>query len=231
MLKIPEYHLKREIYFIKKIKTLAIVILIFSSRAFADTDGDFQYWNSESISWEVCRDWNMRLEEEFRFGDHATDFYYQHSDLGMGYSGLGYWLDLGINYRSIFKENDKNWNYENMAHYNATIKYKWQELSFSSRNRFENRFVEDEKNSWRYRNKFTVKLPKITQFEIQPYIANEIFIDFKEEKLNRNRLYGGIFVKLYKDLKGEIFYLWQTSDKDDHWLDLNVIGSKLKLSF
>ena len=96
---------------------------------------------------------------------------------------------------------------------------------------FENRFVEDEKNSWRYRNKFTVKLPKITQFEIQPYIANEIFIDFKEEKLNRNRLYGGIFVKLYKDLKGEIFYLWQTSDKDDHWLDLNVIGSKLKLSF
>lgn len=37
---------------------------------------------------------------------------------------------------------------------------------------------------WRYRNKITIKFPlKSTKFEIQPYLADEIFVDFDQEEL------------------------------------------------
>lgn len=205
--------------------------ICFSGSSIAFDDGDFQYWNSESATWKIDKDWKMRLEEEFKFGDNATDFYYQHSDLGIMYTGIGNWLDLGINYRLIFEEDDRDWDYENRPHYNAILKYKLGDLSFSNRNRFEHRFIEDSANKWRYRNKATIKLPKMTQLEIQPYIADEIFIDFEKDELDKNRLYGGVSMKIYKNLKGDIFYLWQTTDQGDDWLDYNVLGSKLKLAF
>lgn len=217
----------------RRISLLFFILFIvsLSGTCHGFDDGDFQYWNTESISWKVDKDWKMKLEEEFRFGDNSTDFYYQHSDLGITYTGLGKWLDLGINYRLVFEESDKDWDYENRPHYNVTVKHTWEGFSVSTRNRFEHRFVEDEKNGWRYRNKFTLKLPKMTEFEIQPYVADEIFVDFDKEELDRNRLCGGISMKLYKNLKGEVFYLWQASDKGDHWLDFHVVGSKLNISF
>ena len=72
---------------------------------------------------------------------------------------------------------------------------------------------------------------KLTQLEIQPYIADEIFYDFDEEALNRNRLYAGFNLKLLKHLKADIFYLWQSSEKNDKWSDTHILGTKLKLSF
>jgi len=96
---------------------------------------------------------------------------------------------------------------------------------------FEYRDKENADPKWRYRNKFTIELPKFIQLEIQPYIADEIFVDFKKEELNRNRPYGGVSLELWKNLKGEIFYLWQSSKSGGRWVDYNVLGTKPKLSF
>ncbi len=68
-------------------------------------------------------------------------------------------------------------------------------------------------DSWRYRNKVTVKLPwKFTELDIQPYISDEIFISFDgATELNQNRFSSGFAMNLTKNLKAEIYYMLQDS--------------------
>lgn len=213
---------------------LAVIILtvVVSGDCFAFDDGDFQYWNTESISKKINDDWKVSLEQEFRWGDNASNPYYNHSDLGVTYSGLAKWLDLGLNYRHIYEEKSDKWKMENRPHINAAVKWKLSDISFSNRGRLEYRNRDDADNYWRYRNKFSIKPPlKLTKLEIQPYIADEIFYDFDVETLNRNRLYGGLSFKIFKNLKGEIYYMWERTEKSDKWSDSNILGTKLKISF
>jgi len=68
---------------------LALVLVMTGGRiSFAFDDGDFQYWNTESASVKINDHWKFNIEEEFRFGDDASDFYYHHLDIGLNYSGL-----------------------------------------------------------------------------------------------------------------------------------------------
>jgi hypothetical protein len=55
-------------------------------------------------------------------------------------------------------------------------------------------------------------------------------VDLNEGTFNRNRLYSGFGLSLTKNLKGEIYYLLQ-STKGSSWADANVLGTKLKLLF
>jgi hypothetical protein len=207
-------------------------LIVFVRNGYAFDDADFQYWNTESLSWKVNKDWKISLDEEFRFGDDAEDLYYQHSDLGLTYSGIAEWLELGLNYRHIFEEKSSKWKVENRPHLNAAFKWNFFDFDLSNRARFEYRNRQDTQDYWRYRNKFTIKFPlKLTKFKIQPYIADEIFFDFDAEDLNRNRLYSGLIFKILKDLNAEIYYFWERTEKSNQWVDVNVLGTKLKLFF
>ena len=218
----------------KRIIILGILtaMLFLPKTCIAFDDGDFQYWNTESISYKINDNWKINAEEEFRFGDSVTDFYYQHTDVGLTYSGLADWIDVGVNYRLVFEEKSGDWEYENRPHFNGTLKHKLKGFSLSDRNRLEWRMPESSYTKWRYRNKFTIGYPiDIEPFTFTPYIADELFIDFDKGELDRNRLYAGINYKILENLKLDIFYLWQTSKSNDSWKDYNVVGTKIKLSF
>lgn len=221
------------------LKRICLITLLFfitlsgivCSNAFAESN--FEYWNTEKAEWKFHKDLKVTAEGEFRVRTNGLGFYYQHTDAGLVYSGIGKWLDLGINYRLIFGKTPKyGWISENRLHMNATLKHKLFGFGLSSRSRFEYRGIESATDRWRYRNKFTIKAPwKLTRFEIQPYIAEEIFVDFYKKDLNRNRLYGGVSIKIWKHLKGSIYYLWQANRVKNGWYHNNVFGTKLKLTF
>ncbi|MFC1658568.1 DUF2490 domain-containing protein [Candidatus Omnitrophota bacterium] len=216
----------------KRIFIFIIGVLFCANYAFAADDSDFQYWNTANVSWKLDEDWKMGFEEELRFVDNGGNLSYTHSDLGLTYSGLAEWLDLGLNYRQIFEKKSGEWKEENQPHINATLKWKFADFSFSNRTRFAYRNKEDADNFWVYRNKFTIKSPwKLTKFAIQPFIADEVFYDFDAKTLNRNRLYAGFSLKLLDNLKGELFYLWQSSEASHKWSDTNVLGTKFSISF
>jgi len=208
------------------------LIIITSKDSFAFDDGDFQYWNTESASWKVANDWKASIEEEFKFGDGAGDFYYQHTDIGFTYSGFSDWLDIGLNYRGALEEKSGDWKYENRPHLNATLKTNLSNFKLSNRSRLEFRIRQSSEDKPRYRNKSTIKLPiKFSKWELQPYIADEIFIDFDSAELSRNRVYAGFGGTIAKNLKVEIYYLFQSSKSSGVWKDINVLGTKLKFSF
>ena len=192
-------------------------------------DGDWQLWNTESAEGNLAEDWKVKLEEEFRFGDNMEELYYHHTDGGLTYK-LTDLFSLGLNYRQIFEKKKDEWKEEKRPHINGTIKLERQGFTFKDRNRFEYRIRSGKENAWRYRNKLTITLPaKRTKFEIQPYLADEVFVNLDEGEFSPNRLYAGFGAKLMKHLGADIFYLWQTSKKDKDWIDFNIVGVKLKV--
>jgi len=211
----------------------ALFVCMFGSSSFGFDDGDFQFWSTASASFKVTDNWGGKFEEEFRFGDDASQLYYQHSDLGFVYRGLADWLDVGLNFRLVFEKNSAGqWKQENRPHLNATFKGKLNGVSVSNRSRFEYRDREDKKDVWRYRNKLTVKLPiELTELKLKPYIADEIFVDFEGAGVNRNRFYAGLSAPISKRLDGGLYYLWQSSKSAGTWKDINVLGIQLKIHF
>lgn len=207
-----------------------LIVLLFSPCCYASDDDDFQYWNNESIEGKLSKNWKIKVDEEFRFSDDAGSFYYNHTDIG-SFCSLNENLEIGLNYRHIYQKKNKGWDPEYRPHVNVTLKTKLHNFAIKDRSRFEYRMPESASDSWRYRNKLSVDMPfKWKRFNIGPYIADEIFVDFDKKELNRNRLYLGFKMKFFKNLQGEIFYLWQ-STRGSKWKDYNVLGTGLKLAF
>lgn len=201
---------------------------------FAFDDGDFQWWTSAGASVDINKDWKCTFEEEFRLGDDAGELYYHHSDLGFVYGSLADWIDLGFNYRQVFAraDSESEWKQENRPHLNITLKGKLFGLGVSSRSRFDYRDREDKEDYWRYRNKFTVKVPlELTDLKLKPYLADEVYIPLNDDNISKNRVYAGVSFGVLENMTGEVFYLWQSSRAPGDWNDFNVLGTRLKLRF
>jgi len=206
--------------------------LCLSSNAFAFKNGDFQFWNVEAVEVKLNKSWKVTAEEEIRFGNDVSELYYTHTDGGLIYKVTD-GLAFGLKYRLIYEKDGDKWIQENQPHGNITVNWKWQDFSFKDNSRFELRIKDGKEDKWRYRNKLTVKFPwKWTDFEIQPYIADEIFVDFHGTRLNRNRAYAGIGARIFEYLKLELFYLLQVSKEEPgKWKNYNVLGVNLKAVF
>jgi len=212
---------------------MAMAVLVISETCFAYDDGDLQYWSTASASFDIDKDWKFTFKEEFRLKESGGHLYHHHSDIGFVYKNLADWIDLGFNYRQVFEKDSKGrWRQENRPHLNVTLKGKLFDLDLSNRSRLEYRDRENKKDVWRYRNKVTVKLPfELTELKLKPYLADEVFITLNDDNVDRNRLYVGASFKLAKNLKGDVFYLRQSSRSSSGWTDINVIGTQLKFSF
>ncbi len=209
---------------------IGLTVLV-TSPAFAYRDGDFQLWNTESQDFKINKELNGTFEEEFRWGENAGEFYYHHYDTGMVY-GVNKYLDLGANYRLVYEKKKGKFKQENRPHINAILKYEVAGVKLEDRNRLEYRNFHYQKDFFRYRNKFTMKFPwKFTSLEIQPYVADEIFIPFNGTGLNENRLYSGFGFNITKNVKAEIYYMLRSTKSADEWTGTNVLGTKIKVSF
>jgi len=218
-----------------KVLIAAVVnlVLILISSVYAYDDHDFQVWNTAVEEIKINKSSKIALEEEFRFGDNADEFFYHHYDVGYAYD-VNKYLTLGMNYRQVWEKKQSHGKFkeENRPHMNATLKYTLSGFQLDDRNRLEYRHFDYQEDAWRYRNKLNVKFPwKFTGLKIQPYVADEIFLNLNSIDLNRNRFYSGLSLVIFKDLKAEIYYLLQTSKSSGKWTDANVLGTKIKLLF
>jgi hypothetical protein len=214
------------------ISTLGLFLAAFNIRSYAYDDGDFQVWNTDVEEFKINQDSKIALEEEFRWGNNASEFYYQHYDVGFFYN-LEKWLNIGGGYRHIYELKKGKFKLENEPYVTTALLWDLLGLKFDDRNRLEYRHFDCQTDSWRYRNKITAKLPwKFTKLEIQPYVSDEIFIGFNTiSELNQNRLSSGLSMNLTKNMKAEIYYMLQSTKSSGKWVDTNVLGTKLKIAF
>ncbi len=223
-----------------RLQTIAVYVVavlvtsyFFDVPCFGFDDGDFQFWSTAGASVNLSKNWAATFEEEIKFGDNAGHFYYHHTDLGFVYKGMADWVSVGFNYRQISEEDAKGiWREEHRPHLNATLTSKLFGLDVSDRSRLEYRDREIQKDIWRYRNKVTVRLPvELTQFKLQPYLADEVFLNLAGERFDKNRFWSGFFVDLTKNIKGEIYYMLDSTKSGANWKETNVLGISLKVAF
>jgi len=215
-----------------KILAMAGLALIIAVSAYAYDDGDFQVWNTDVEEFKINKDAKLAFEEEFRWGDNANEFYYHHYDAGFFYN-LKQYLNVGGGYRHVYELKKGKFKLENEPYVTATLLWDLKGFKFDDRNRLEYRHFDYQADSWRYRNKFTVKLPwKFSKLEIQPYLSDEIFIGFEgASEFNQNRFSPGLSMNLSKNIKAELYYMLQTTKSSGNWIDANVLGTKLKIAF
>lgn len=216
----------------RTIFTIIGLTLVLTAKVYAYDDGDFQVWNTDVEEVKINKDSKLAFEEEFRWGDNAHEFYYHHYDVGFFYN-LEKWLNIGGGYRHVYELKRGKFKLENEPYLTATLLWDIKGFKLEDRSRMEYRHFDYQDDSWRYRNKATVKLPwKFTKMEIQPYLSDEIFISFDgATELSQNRFSPGLAMNLTKNLKAEIYYMLQSSKVSGKWIDANVLGTKLKLAF
>ncbi len=217
----------------KKISlVLLVLMLMFATKTYAYDDHDFQVWNTNIEEFKAGKDAKVAFEEEFRWGDNANDFYYHHYDAGFFYS-LKKYLNIGGGYRHVYELKRGKFKLEYEPYVTATLLWGLKGLKIEDRSRLEYRHFDYQRDSWRYRNKVTLKSPwKFTKLEIQPYISDEIFIGFsKLDEFNQNRFSSGFSMDLTKNLKAEIYYILQSAKSSGKWVDANVLGTKVKITF
>ena len=82
----------------------AIIAVLTNGICFAVDDNDFQYWSSVSLSFDIHKDWKAIVTEELRLGESAGSLFYHHTEVDFVYSGLADWLDLGFDYKQIYRK-------------------------------------------------------------------------------------------------------------------------------
>jgi len=216
----------------KKILFIAGLVFLSVAKAHAYDNHDLQVWNTDVQEFKVAPGWKMTLEEEFRWGNNASEFYYHHYDLGYSHD-IGKHFNFGAGYRQVFEKKSGGFTQENEPYGTASVLWDLAGFRFEDRNRLEYRAFVYQEDQWRYRNKLTMKFPwKFTKMAIQPYVSDEVFVMFKAiSQFNENRFSSGLAFNLTKNIKAEIYYMLRSTKGTDRWTDTNVLGTKLKIVF
>ena len=220
-----------------KIKRLILVLLalfILSSgiAAYAYESGDFQIWNTDAQDLKIGKATKFTLEEEFRYGNKASELFYQHYDWGFAWA-FDKRFELALGYRLIYEWYLTKWREEDDPYANLTWRQDIWKFRIEDRNRIEYRHFRWFPDQVRYRNRVVLKIPfEFKGMKLAPYTSNEIFVSSNSRGYNQDRFQSGLEIELNKYMKFDVSYMWQTTrGKGDKWYDANVLWLKDKVAF
>jgi hypothetical protein len=120
--------------------------------------------------------------------------------------------------------------FEHRLRFDLTYQHKFKRFSIKDRNRLEYRIRNSRSDSTRYRNKFTLSIPVLSNGKelFAPFIADEAYYDITAHEWSRNDLSPGIAKKFTDKLSGEFFYLWR-HNRSGRPRDVHALGFNLKV--
>ena len=229
-----ELSVKRMAFFLTPTLLLAIAVIALSPGVRA---ADWQYWNTEAVSGKLSDRVKAGMEMEFRWTDDASELSYKHAQISLDVKVTD-WFTAGVAYRQadeLYTSSgvEEDWYTEYQPMVNLTVSTKLEGWKISNRFRPSYRVFDINKDDvWRFRNKLTITSPwKLTPLSINPYLADEIFLEEHKGGIYRNRFYVGLNLKIIEHLNGGVFYLCQATEGSDGWENINVGGTKIKFAF
>ena len=204
-------------------------------------EDEWQFWADGNITAGLSRNLKAKVGIQSRLDDSGS-LIQEHSDLGIAYTGLADWLDLGLNYRVVFRELDEEvWKYESRPHLNATARFRLFGLAFSNRLRLEYNSPEDFSDFGTVRNKLSLNPPvyldpvrerlRMRHYKVKPFASYEFFYNTSTETVSRHRFRGGVSWTLTERVLCDFYYLRQEDRASLTQGDINVAGLNLKLLF
>jgi hypothetical protein len=214
--------------------SMLVLVTIVGGNCFGSTDGNAEYRQGIGFDFNMDKDWKVTIREELRLGKSGDDPYLHKTDVGLVYKGFGDWIDVSLNFRKEFeRDSSGKFRRENRPHLNLMFKGEMFGCKIGDRVRLEYRDKETTEDHWRFRNKFTMNLPfTLTEYNLQPYIADEIFIKLGESTVNQNRFVAGLSFRLSETIKANVYYMYKSCmSSPDGWIDTNVIGTSVVFVF
>ena len=236
----------------KAIKTIIVGTLLCGSAAWAYDDGDWQLWTKFEAGGKTECGMEPKIEQEFRFGDSMSEYWYTETFLSLGYK-ITDWFKPVVGFATVAErsntpryqksgetyseKSDHFWKSEQDPRLDLYFSGKLQGWGLEDRVRMEYRNKDDDPSYMRYRNRVKVNSPwEWTEIKIKPYAAWEVNYEDdsdkdSEDRLNRHRLYAGIGAKIRKQGKAGLYYMWENNKKAGEWTNINVLGADLGFSF
>ncbi len=214
--------------------SMLVLLTIVGGNCFGSTDGNAEYWQGIGLDFNMDKDWKITVREELRLGKSGDDPYLYNTDIGLVYKGLADWLDVSLNFKKEFERDSLGkFRRENRPHLNLMFKGELCGLKVGNRARLEFRDKKKTEDIWRFRNRFVINLPfTLTKYNLQPYIADEIFINLGESTVKHNRFVAGLSFKLSENIKTNVYYMYKSSmSASSGWIDTNVIGTSVVFVF
>jgi hypothetical protein len=210
-----------------------ITATLFPTVCLAGRSGNLEYWQEIGVSHDINEDWVVHAEEEFRAGRHNGNPYLHNVNVGLVYKKVSDWLDIGLDFKKEYeKDSTGKFRQENRPHLNISFKGKLLNIDAGNRLRLEYRDRESKEDLFRLRHQIKLKFPlKFTRLELQPFVAEEFFINLGENNVSQNRLSAGFSSRAAKNIDIRVYYMLKTSKITGGWEDTNVIGTGLVLRF
>jgi len=217
---------------ISRVAVLVFCLAVTGFKAYAYENGDFQVWNTDVEEVKIGKDTKFLMEQEFRFGENASEFFYQHYDWGFAWA-FDKRLEIASGYRFVLEKYKRKWRESDEPYVNLTPKIDLWGFKLEDRNRIEYRHFRYKEDQIRYRNRFVIKYPfDFHKIKIAPYTSDEIFVSSDSTGYNQNRFQSGLEFELTNYVKADISYMMQSiRGKGDKWTEANVLWTKIKISF
>ena len=157
-----------------------------------------------------------------------SDTFFGYVDGNFRYSLAGPWA-VEVGYRHAFLELGNDWRQEYRPMFALYWRGKLGSGNFSNRNRIELRYFEgNAKDRVRYRNESVwTSLHKITEYELAPFIEEELFYDLTDSELNINWLTFGVSKFWTKSVKWKLGYRLQSQKFNGEWKNRHVFVTGL----
>jgi hypothetical protein len=213
---------KKLVEFLKPFFCLFVCLALSTVTAFAQStpdQSDFQFWSETVVNIPLVKkrdakdkeysDLALLLIGSVRLG--RNKLYPVDERVGIGFEKrINKYVSIAPTY--IYKYAEQfpgRKDLEHRARFDTILSFSFKELSIKDRNRIEYRFRHSSRDTVRYRNRLTLKHPvkKEGKTIFSPFLANEVFYDFREGRFFRNELSLGIERKVTSNFSAEFFYL------------------------
>jgi Protein of unknown function (DUF2490) len=215
------------------------LLCLFSGLLFARDE--YQFRPESHLTVQAATNLKVQVGIQGRLNEDGV-YEYQHTEMGLAYTGLAPWMDVSLNYRLIFEKlTEENWSYATLPSLNATVRFPIHRLKFSNRLRLEYTTMEDLSDFGMVRNKITLNPPIYLETarerhflgaqKVHPYLSYELFYTVNSGVISRHRYQGGLSVRFSARVIGELYYTRQETDEGTEFEGLNIIGLNMSLLF
>ena len=221
---------------------LLIVVGALVACPAARAGDELQYRISAKFVLEIAEHWKGTLGVESRYDDSGHQIK-SHNDIGVAYIGISDWLDLGANYRSIFRvQEDDKWVREDRFYLNFIARHRLLGVGFSHRIRLEYNHWEqriDDFGTVRYRIGINspFELDPIRErrilkdYKVRPYGSYELSYNTSDRFVAAHSFKAGLSVSITQKIISNLAYIREESGSKTDAHGVNVLELEFKLLF
>jgi len=186
---------------------------------------DNQSWNDVQLTIPLSKRTEVVFQGTLRIGDNMTDPVDERWGIRFNHT-----LEKHVTLQMLYFHREAKpprgvSEYEDRLTFGANFRQPIQRFTFTSRNWFERRWREPQRDAWRYRNRLQLEHPfKVGKTKMVWQLSDEVFYDWSLHVWPRNRMSAGVSHTFNKHLTLDLNY---TRQNDSHTRpgDLNIIWS------